>query len=76
MLKLYNTLTRQKEDFKPLNPPKVGLYTCGPTVYGPGHIGHARSYIAFDFLKRVLQLNGFQVCHILNITDVHDDRIK
>ncbi len=73
---LYNTLTRQKETFKPLNPPEVGLYTCGPTVYGPGHIGHARSYVTFDILKRVLQLNSFDVKHILNLTDIHDDMIK
>ena len=76
MLKLYNTLTHQKEEFRPINPPKVGLYTCGPTVYGPGHIGHARSYITFDILKRVLRQNGFEVKHILNLTDVHDDMIK
>ena len=76
MLRLYNTLTRQKEEFKPIKPPHVGLYTCGPTVYGPGHIGHARSYVTFDILKRVLQLNGFDVKHILNLTDVHDDMIK
>ncbi len=76
MSRLYNTLTRQKEVFEPLHPPKVGLYTCGPTVYGPGHIGHARSYITFDILKRVLQLNNFDVKHILNLTDVHDDMIK
>jgi cysteinyl-tRNA synthetase len=76
MLHLYNSLTRKKEEFKPLNPPKVGLYTCGPTVYGPGHLGHARTYTTFDILKRVLRLNNFDVKHVLNITDVHDDMIK
>ena len=76
MLKLYNTLTRQKEEFSPLKPPVVTMYTCGPTVYGPGHIGHARSYITFDVLKRVLRQNGFSLKHVLNITDVHDDMIK
>jgi len=75
-LKLYNTLTRKKETFKPLKQKRVGLYTCGPTVYGPGHLGHARSYTNFDFLKRVLVCNGFKVKHVLNITDVHDDMIK
>ncbi len=75
-MKLYNTLTRQKEEFRPLKHPRVTMYTCGPTVYGPGHIGHARSYVTFDILKRVLQLNGFEVKHVLNITDVHDDMIK
>jgi len=52
------------------------MYTCGPTVYGPGHLGHARSYINFDLLKRVLISNGLQVTHVLNITDVHDDMIR
>lgn len=75
-MRIYNTLTRKIEEFKPLQPPKVGMYTCGPTVYGPGHLGHARSYVNFDLLKRVLTYNGFKVTHILNITDVHDDMIK
>jgi len=52
------------------------MYTCGPTVYGPGHIGHARSYTNFDLLKRAFLYNGFKVKHILNITDIHDDMIK
>lgn len=75
-LKLYNSLTRKLEVFNPIDPPRVGMYTCGPTVYGPGHLGHARSYTTFDLLKRVLLYNGYQVKHILNITDVHDDMIK
>ena len=75
-MRIYNTLTRKIEEFKPLNPLKVGLYTCGPTVYGPGHLGHARTYVNFDLLKRTLFYNGFKVKHILNITDVHDDMIK
>lgn len=73
---LYNTLSRKIESFKPLTPKKVGMYTCGPTVYGPGHLGHARSYTSFDLLKRTLTYNGFKVTHVLNITDVHDDMIK
>ena len=52
------------------------MYTCGPTVYGPGHLGHARTYVNFDLLKRTLVYNGFKATHILNITDVHDDMIK
>lgn len=52
------------------------MYTCGPTVYGPGHVGHARSYINFDLLKRLFLYNGYKVKHILNITDIHDDMIK
>lgn len=74
-MKLYSSLTRQVEEFTPRNPPDVTMYTCGPTVYGPGHLGHFRTYIAFDLLKRVLQKNGFSVNHVLNITDVHDDMI-
>ncbi len=75
-MKIYNTLTRKIEEFKPINTPNVGIYTCGPTVYGPGHLGHARSYTNFDLLKRTLIYGGFKVKHILNITDVHDDMIK
>jgi len=69
-LKLYNTLTRKKEVFKPINPPKVGLYACGPTVYLSAHIGNLRSYIFEDILKRTLLLNNFKVKHVMNITDV------
>ena len=69
-IKLYNTLTRQKEGFKPLIENKVGLYTCGPTVYNYAHIGNLRTYIFEDILKRVLCYNGFEVKHIMNITDV------
>jgi len=76
MIKFYNTLTHRIEEFKPIKPGWVGMYTCGPTVYGPGHLGHARSYINFDLLKRVLISNGLQVTHVLNITDVHDDMIR
>ncbi|MFH2104871.1 MAG: cysteine--tRNA ligase [Parcubacteria group bacterium] len=68
-LQLYNTLTRQKEEFKPLGE-KVGLYTCGPTVYNYAHIGNLRTYIFEDVLKRVLQYNGYKVEHVMNITDV------
>ena len=70
MIQLYNTLTRNKEEFKPLKDKKVGLYTCGPTVYFFAHIGNLRSYIFSDILKRVLEYNGFKVNHIMNITDV------
>lgn len=69
-LKLYNTLTRQKEEFKPLKGKKVGLYTCGPTVYDYAHIGNLRTYIFEDILRRVLQYNGYQVNQVMNITDV------
>lgn len=69
-LSLYNTLTRKKEEFKPINKNEVGLYTCGPTVYNYAHIGNLRTYLFEDFLKRVLEYNDFQVKHIMNITDV------
>jgi cysteinyl-tRNA synthetase len=70
MLKLYNTLTRKKEVFKSLKDKKVGLYTCGPTVYWFAHIGNLRTYIFEDILKRVLEYNGYKVKHVMNITDV------
>lgn len=69
-LYLYNTLTRKKEKFEPINPPHVGIYTCGPTVYNYAHIGNLRTYIFEDILKRVLLYNGYIVKHVMNITDV------
>lgn len=69
-LKLYNTLTREKEEFKPIINGKVGLYTCGPTVYNYAHIGNLRTYIFEDVLKRVLNYNNYEVKHVMNITDV------
>ncbi len=69
-LYLYNTLNRKKEIFKSINNKLVGLYTCGPTVYNFAHIGNLRSYLFEDFLKRTLEYNGYQVKHIMNITDV------
>jgi len=70
MLKLYNTLSRKKEVFKPLKDRIVGLYTCGPTVYWYAHIGNLRTYLFEDILKRVLIYNNYRVKHIMNITDV------
>ena len=69
-LKLYNTLTRTKETFTPLHPPFVGMYVCGPTVYGEPHLGHARPAIVFDLLYRYLQFLGYKVRYVRNITDV------
>ncbi len=69
-LEIYNTLTRKKEKFKPINKNKVGLYSCGPTVYWYQHIGNLRTYIFSDILKRVLQYNGYDVNHVINVTDV------
>ncbi len=67
---LYNSLSRSKEEFKPLFDDYVGIYTCGPTVYNFAHIGNLRTYIFEDVLKRVLLYNGYQVKHVMNITDV------
>jgi len=69
-LRLYNSLTRSKEDFVPLAPPKVGLYTCGPTVYNYQHVGNYRTYIFEDVLVRSLKLLGYEPTRVLNITDV------
>ncbi len=69
-IQLYNTLTRSKEVFEPLVPGKVGLYVCGPTVYGPAHLGHARPAITFDLLFRYFQHIGYKVRYVRNITDV------
>ena len=76
MLKLYDSLTSEKEIFKPLKDNKVSFYVCGPTVYGPGHIGHARTYIAFDIIRRYLECKGYKVKYVMNLTDIHDDIIK
>ncbi len=67
---LYNTLTRKKEEFKPIYDGMVGLYTCGPTVYNYAHLGNLRTYIFEDILKRVLFYDGYKVRHVMNITDV------
>lgn len=75
-LKLYNTLTRKKEIFKPLRKNRVGLYTCGPTVYNYAHIGNLRTYIFQDVLKRTLNRSGFSVKHIMNTTDVDNKTIR
>nr|CAG4643781.1 EOG090X02DZ [Lepidurus arcticus] len=76
-LKLFNSLTRQKEEFVPQNGKKVLWYSCGPTVYDASHMGHARSYISFDILRRVLtNYFGYDVQYVMNITDIDDKIIK
>ena len=70
MLKIYNTLTRQKQEFIPLNPPNVSLYTCGPTVYDYQHIGNWRTFFFEDILRRTLEADGYKVNHVMNATDV------
>ncbi|MGE5296490.1 MAG: cysteine--tRNA ligase [Solirubrobacterales bacterium] len=69
-LQLYNSLTRRTEEFKPLEEGRVGIYVCGPTVYGHAHLGHAKSYVSFDVLVRYLRYLGYAVTYVQNITDV------
>lgn len=69
-LTVYNTLSRKKEEFQPLNAPFVGMYVCGPTVYGEAHLGHARSALTFDTIYRFLKFLGYKVRYVRNITDV------
>ena len=76
MLQIYNTLTRKKEAFTPINPGKVGLYVCGCTVYDLCHIGHGRTYISFDNIARYLRFSGYDVNYVRNITDVEDKIIN
>ncbi len=79
MLRVYNTLTRETEDFVPLRNNKVNMYVCGPTVYDHCHLGHARSYVSFDVIRRYLIYRGYDVNYVSNITDVDDkviDRAK
>lgn len=73
-LRIYNTLSRQKEEFQPINPQKVGMYVCGITPYDETHLGHARAYVAFDTIRRYLEYSGYAVTYVQNITDV-DDKI-
>ena len=73
-MKVYNTLTRSVEEFKTLEPGKVSMYVCGPTVYAKAHIGHAMSALVFDIIRRYLEYRGYQVRHVMNFTDV-DDKI-
>ncbi len=76
MLRIYNTLSRQAEDFIPLRAPKVTMYVCGPTVYDVGHLGHGRSAVSFDVIRRYLQWKGFEVKYVSNFTDIDDKMIN
>jgi len=73
-LHVYNTLTRKKDEFKPLQGKKVNMFVCGPTVYGDGHIGHGKTYVQFDVIVKYLRKKGFDVFYLMNITDI-DDKI-
>ncbi|KRK34452.1 cysteine--tRNA ligase [Loigolactobacillus bifermentans] len=76
MLKVYNTLTRQKEVFEPITPHQIKMYVCGPTVYNYIHIGNARSVVAFDTIRRYFEFRGFAVTYVSNFTDVDDKMIR
>ncbi|MEM0231326.1 MAG: cysteine--tRNA ligase [Candidatus Woesearchaeota archaeon] len=76
MLRFYNDLTKRKEEFVPIHPGQVGIYSCGPTVYNYAHIGNLRSFVFVDLLKRFLKYEGYSVKHVMNITDVDDKTIK
>ena len=75
LVRVYNTLTRQKEEFKTVQPGKVGMYVCGPTVYKPSHVGHMVGPVIFDTVKRYLRYLGYEVTLVVNITDVDDKLI-
>jgi cysteinyl-tRNA synthetase len=75
-LRVYNTLTRQKEIFETVDPGKVSMYVCGPTVYDKAHIGHAMSTLVFDIIRRYLEYRGYEVQHVMNYTDVDDKIIR
>ncbi len=75
-IKIFNTLSRKKEDFVTLQPGKVAMYVCGPTVYNKAHIGHAMSSLVYDVIRRYLEYRGFEVTHVMNYTDVDDKIIQ
>ncbi|MGN0915765.1 MAG: cysteine--tRNA ligase [Succinivibrio sp.] len=76
MLKIYNTLTRSKQEFKPIREGEIGMYVCGVTVYDLCHIGHARTFVNFDVIVRYLRYSGYKVTYVRNITDIDDKIIK
>ncbi|WP_426575971.1 cysteine--tRNA ligase [Xenorhabdus stockiae] len=76
MLKIFNTLSRQKEEFKPIHEGKVGMYVCGITIYDLCHIGHGRTFVAFDVIARYLRYSGYDLTYVRNITDIDDKIIK
>ncbi len=75
-MKIYNTLTKKKEEFVPFEPGKVRMYVCGPTVYNFIHIGNARPMIVFDTVRRYMEYKGYEVNYVSNFTDVDDKIIK
>jgi len=75
-LKIYSTLSKKKEIFKPINPKKVNLFVCGPTVYDYSHLGHAKTYVQFDMITKYLRYLGYDVFYLQNITNIDDKIIK
>ena len=75
-LRLYNTMSRRVEPFTPLDPGRVSFYACGPTVYNYAHIGNFRTFLFEDVLRRWLEASGYEVLHVMNLTDVDDKTIK
>ncbi|MBI4460805.1 MAG: cysteine--tRNA ligase, partial [Acidobacteria bacterium] len=76
MLHFYNTLSGRVEEFVPLEPGRVRMYTCGPTVYGYAHIGNYRTFVFCDLLRRHLRQSGYELLHVMNLTDVDDKTIR
>src|SRR5689334_2362177 len=76
MLKIYNTIAREKQEFVPITPGKVNMYVCGMTVYDYCHLGHARVMVVFDVVRRWLRASGYDVNYVRNITDIDDKIIK
>ena len=76
LIQIHNTLSGQKEGFKPLEENKVGIYSCGPTVYDTAHIGNLRTYVSNDLIRRIFEYNGYFVKHVMNITDIDDKTIR
>ena len=75
-LSIYNTLTKQKEEFQPIDPPQIKMYVCGITPYDETHLGHARAYVTFDIIRRYLEESGYKVRYVQNITDIDDKIIQ
>ena len=75
-MQIYNSMTRKKEEFKPIHEGKVGIYACGPTVYNFFHIGNARPVIVFDVLRRYMEYRGYEVTFVQNFTDIDDKMIR
>ena len=75
-LMVYNTMKGDKEEFKPMVGNRVFMFVCGPTVYDESHLGHARTYIAFDVIARYLRFKGYDLFYLMNITDIDDNIIR